>query len=198
MRRALLAVTVLSVGLTLTSCQKRHSDAPAPVALAPVEPAAAAPDPATQIRAAEEAATLREAERPKCAHPVSIYEGSIAVDASDYLHPVPQGDDSVHVAIEGLDRTISPATRVSFTLDYPFEKPLGGVVTGKLTLRHIIDGIRGGFRKMYEGATVRDIPGMMNKDVTGPYGNAFHVIGDLVIERIELCDGDRLEISIGS
>lgn len=67
-----------------------------------------------------------------------------------------------------------------------------------MTLRRIIDAIRAGFRKMYEGAEVRDIPGMMNKDVRGAYGNAFHVIGDLVVESIELCDGDRLEISIGS
>jgi hypothetical protein len=51
---------------------------------------------------------------------------------------------------------------------------------------------------MYEGTTQRDIPNMSNKDVTGPYGRASHVIGDLVIEHIDLCDGRWLDISIGS
>lgn len=74
------------------------------------------------------------------------------------------------------------------------EKPFAG----KITLRAVIDAIRAGFREMYEGAKVGDIPGMMNKDVNGAYGNAFHDIGDLVIEGIDLCDGDVLEISIGS
>lgn len=199
MRRALLAVTMLCVGFT--ACQKRAAEEPPPVMPSPVARAPVVPrpsEPAEQIQAAEQAAMQREAERPKCGHPITLYEGSISVDASDYLHPVPRGDEYVDVTIEGLDRAISAATRVSFTLDYPFEKPFGGVVTGKLTLRRVIDAIRAGFRKMYEGAAVRDIPGMMNKDVTGPYGNAFHVISDLVVERIELCDGDRLEISIGS
>jgi hypothetical protein len=51
---------------------------------------------------------------------------------------------------------------------------------------------------MYEGTTQRDIPKMVNKDVTGPYGRAFHVIRDLVIESIDLCDDTWLDISIGS
>ena len=51
---------------------------------------------------------------------------------------------------------------------------------------------------MYEGSTEREVPGLMNKDVTGKYGRAFHVISDLVIERIELCADNSLSISIGS
>lgn len=101
-------------------------------------------------------------------------------------------------AIPDLDRVISTAPRIEFTLDYPFEKPFTGSITGDITLRRIIDAVRSGFRHMYEGTTQRDIPNMYNKDVNGPYGRAFHVIGDLVIERIDLCDGGRLDILIGS
>jgi len=40
---------------------------------------------------------------------------------------------------------------------------------------------------------------MYNKDVSGPYGRAFHAIGDLVIEGIDLCEADgALDIAIGS
>jgi hypothetical protein len=93
---------------------------------------------------------------------------------------------------------VSSAPELRFTLDYPFEKPFTGTVTGALTLRRIIDAVRAGFRTMYQGTTEREIPGMANKDVRGAYGKAFHVIGDLVIEEIQLCDGKTLEIGIGS
>jgi hypothetical protein len=96
------------------------------------------------------------------------------------------------------ENVISPAKSVRFTLDYPFERPFTGVVTGEITLRRTIDAIRAGFRKMYEGSTQRDMPGVANKDVTGTYGQAFHVIDDLVIETIELCADDSLSIFIGS
>ncbi|MGE3456887.1 MAG: hypothetical protein AB7O24_17380 [Kofleriaceae bacterium] len=127
-----------------------------------------------------------------------VYDGSIEVDSTDYLHPVQRGDDYVNEAISGLDRVVSKAQRVRFTLDYPFEKPFEGVVTGSITLQRTIDAIRAGLRKMYEGTTQRDIPQMHNKEVVGAYGRAFHVIGDLVIERIELCADDSLSIFIGS
>ena len=39
---------------------------------------------------------------------------------------------------------------------------------------------------------------MENRDVRGPYGQAYHVMSDLVIERIELCDDQTLDIAIGS
>lgn len=51
---------------------------------------------------------------------------------------------------------------------------------------------------MYEGSTQRDIPGMYNKDVNGPFGRAFHAVEDLYLERLERCSGGRLEIEISS
>jgi hypothetical protein len=129
---------------------------------------------------------------------VTIYEGSIEVDSLDYLEPVELADAQVERTIPNLDRVISTAPRIDFTLDYPFEKPFNSAITEQLTLRRIIDAVRNGFRHMYEGTTQRDIPNLENKDVTGPYGRAFHVIGDLVIEHIDLCDGRSLDVSIGS
>jgi hypothetical protein len=104
----------------------------------------------------------------------------------------------VKETIPGLDRVISKAPKIDFTLDYPFEKPFESSITGRITLRRVIDAVRAGFRHMYEGTTQRDIPKLENKDVNGPYGRVFHVIGDLVIESIDLCDDRWLDISIGS
>jgi hypothetical protein len=139
----------------------------------------------------------RDTERT-CNDRVSIYKGSIDVDTPDYVQHVMRGDDVVEEVIAGLDHVVSKAPRIDFTLDYPFEKPFTGSVTGEITLRGVIDAVRSGFRHMYGGTTQRDIPNMENKSVTGPYGSAFHVIGDLVIERIDLCDGRWLELAIGS
>lgn len=150
------------------------------------------------VRAADEAAAERNTQETDCKGRVTIFEGSIDVDASNYVQPIARGDDWVEGAIPDLDRVISTAPRLDFTLDYPFEKPFTSSITGDITLRRIIDAVRSGFRHMYEGTTQRDIPKMYNKDVMGPYGRAFHVIGDLVIESIDLCDGGRLDISIGS
>jgi hypothetical protein len=150
-----------------------------------------------EIKQSELEAAQGELER-ECERPTVLYEGSIAVNARDYLHPVERGDDFIDEPIPALDRVVIASSRVEFTLDYPFEKPFSGVVTGQITLRRIIDGIRAGFRTMYEGTTQRDIPGMMNKDVTGRYGRAFHVIDDLVIEGIDFCADGSLSISIGS
>lgn len=158
----------------------------------------AAPVAAELIRDEEAALSEREAERVVCANPVSIYEGGITVDATSYEHAVARGDDFALAPIEDLDRPVSKSTKVRFTLDYPFDKPFEGKLAGKVTLRRIIDAIRAGFRTMYEGAAVKDIPGMMNKDVKGAYGSSLHGIGDLVIEHINWCDGDWLEIAIGS
>jgi hypothetical protein len=150
------------------------------------------------VRVTDEAAAQRDTQEAECKGRVPLYDGSINVDASDYVQPVEHGDAWVDEAIPDLDRVVSTAPRIDFTLDYPFEKPLTGSITGNITLRRIIDAVRSGFRHMYEGTTEREIPKMYNKDVTGPYGRAFHAIGDLVIERIDLCDGGRLDISIGS
>jgi hypothetical protein len=154
-------------------------------------------NPSARIAQYGHQAANRDAERP-CERPVAVYEGSIQVARSDYLHPVARGQDFVDEPIDGLDRVLSKSTRVRFTLDYPFERPFAGVVTGDISLRRTIDAIRAGFRTMYEGTTQRDIPGMHNKDVSGPYGRAFHVIDDLVIEGIDLCADDTFAITIGS
>ena len=129
----------------------------------------------------------------------TVYEGSIAVAAADYVHPSDDGDDDV--AIDGLDELVTRAPVLRFTLDYPFEQPYEGTVVGDagVTLREIIDAVRAGFRRMYRGAVEEDIPDLDNKHVVGDYGQAYHVIDDLVIEQIDLDEDDaRLEIAIGS
>jgi hypothetical protein len=150
-----------------------------------------------QVRRSEDLAIERNAAR-ECERPTTVYDGSIAVNSSDYLHSVERGEDFVDEPIDGLDRVVTKSARVRFTLDYPFERPFDGVVTGEITLRRTIDAIRAGFRQMYVGTTEREIPGMYNKDVNGPYGRAFHAIDDLVIERIDLCADDTFLIGIGS
>lgn len=152
---------------------------------------------AVQIKRSEQQAAELDAAR-ECERPIAVYDGSITVNRSDYLHSVARGEDFVDARIDGLDRIVSKSTRVRFTLDYPFERPLDGVVTGKITLRRTIDAIRETYRQMYKDTTQHDIPGMYNKEVTGPYGRAFHVIDDLIIERIDLCADDTFSIAIGS
>jgi hypothetical protein len=149
------------------------------------------------IQKSEREAAARDAKRV-CKSPIPIFEGSITVNSSDYQHSVARGEDFVDEPISGLDRVLSKSAQVRFTLDYPFERPFAGVVTGDITLRRTIDAIRAGFRQMYQGTTQRDIPGTYNKDVMGPYGRAFHVIDDLVIARILLCEDDTFLIVINS
>jgi hypothetical protein len=157
---------------------------------------AAQSNPAAEIQRAEQKSAERRAE-VECRGGKELYSGSITVD-SEYVHPVKRGEKYVDEPVPGLDRVVSKAPQLRFTLDYPFEKPFNGVVTGELTLRRIIDSVRAGYRTMYQGTQEREIPGLMNKDVRGPYGRAFHVIGDLVIEGIQLCDDNRLDLTIGS
>ena len=151
------------------------------------------------IQSSEAAAVEREKSRAQRKRLLCLYDQSgISVAERDYMHSVEQSDESVSQEIEALDELISAGATITFTLCYPFEKPFNGVVQGEVTLRRLIDAIRGGFDTMYEGTTQRDIPGMDNKEVSGPYGTSFHVMSDLFIESIELCEGDVLEISIGS
>jgi hypothetical protein len=114
------------------------------------------------------------------------------------VHSVEHEGEYALAPIEKIDDVIPNVTKLKFTLDYPFEKPFTGEVSGKITLRKIIDAIRAGFRTMYAGAVEKPIPGMMNRDVRGKYGASFHAMSDLVIEGIELCEGGVLDISIGS
>ena len=198
MKRALLLALIAVAG---AGCSKRKSEPPP--ALPPVVPGSAqAPTPDT-IRESEVAAVQRETEAGEtgraCKHRVTVFEGSIDVDAKTYVHPVAHGDTYTDEPIADLDRVVSRAKQIEFTLDYPFEKPFTSAVTAPITLRRIIDAVRSGFHHMYEGTTQRDIqPQLENKDVRGAYGQAFHVIGDLVIESIDLCDDQWLDINIGS
>ncbi|MBI4934256.1 MAG: hypothetical protein HY828_10285 [Actinobacteria bacterium] len=189
MHRALVATAALAALLGCGACERKPS-APAPVA--------SRADLSDVITQAEAQAAQREAERPPCSGKVTLYSGSIAVDSKEHQHAVERDGDYVEAPIDGLDKVVSTAPELRFTLEYPFEKPFSGRVKGPVTLRRIIDAVRAGFRQMYEGATQRDIPGLYNKDVRGPYGRAFHAIDDLVIEHLELCDDGSLEIGIGS
>jgi hypothetical protein len=196
MQRLLVASMAIVVVAGLAACRGKSRTRDA----SPAETTSAAQDtsdPSERIRRSEEAAAQRDSER-RCERPTTIYEGSIAVDSNEYVQSVERGDDFVDEPIDGLDRVVTKASQVRFTLDYPFERPFEGVVSGEITLRRTIDAIRAGFRQMYVGTTEREVPGMYNKDVTGPYGQAFHVIGDLVIEGIELCGDDRFVIVVGS
>jgi len=187
-------MVVLVVVVTCIGCSGRKNDA------SPQQGTAVADQkPATDemIRESEAAASRRKTVR-NCNSRVSIFDGDIAVDSHDYVQTVARGSDAVEEPIPRLDDVVSKAPRIEFTLNYPFEKPYAGSVSGEITRRRIIDEVRAGFRHMYEGTTQRDIPKLYNKDVTGPYGRAFHVIGDLAIESIDLCDDRRLDISIGS
>ena len=191
---------VLGIAFVVFAGCSRHKTEPPPAATGSAPTPAAGSDPAPTdeaIRASEQAAAEREAQR-SCNRRVAIYDGSIEVDATTYVQPVEHADAWTDEPIPDLDRVVSSAPRIDFTLDYPFEKPFSTSMTGDITLRRIIDAVRAGFRHMYEGTTQRDIRNLENKDVRGPYGQAFHVIGDLVIEHIDLCDDRWLDVSIGS
>ena len=95
---------------------------------------------------------------------------------------------------------VTKRKELSFQLDYPFQKPLKmKVIKGVkgITMHQIVRAVRRGFRTMYKGSKSKKIGGLLNRHVEGKYGHAFHVIGDLVIERIVL-KGGRLELFIGS
>ena len=127
-----------------------------------------------------------------------VYEGSIAVARDDYLHP---DEDGERVEVEGLDQRVTETPILRFTLDYPFERPYEGSVVSDAgpTLRQIIDAIRVAYRTIYRGTTAEEIPNLDNMHVQGDFGEAFHVIDDLVIERISIDESaGRLDIFIGS
>jgi hypothetical protein len=59
--------------------------------------------------------------------------------------------------------------------------------------------VRAAYQTMYRGVTIEDVPNLDNKRVRGDYGEALHVIEDLVIETISIDDATgALDISIGS
>lgn len=131
----------------------------------------------------------------------TIFEGQLAVSSSDYTHQDEEAGDAVDIEIDDLDTRVTSHAALSFTLDYPFEQPYHGEVRadGGATLRQVIDAIRTAYRELYRNTTVEPIPDLDNMRVRGPYGQALHVIDDLVIESIELDDETgRLEVCIGS
>lgn len=90
---------------------------------------------------------------------------------------------------------------VKFALNYPFENNYyGSIESREITLRMLIDAIRNGFTEMYKGADIKPIAGLINMDVRSPkYGEAMHVIGDLVIEVLEYDEAyNSLRIGMGS
>lgn len=131
----------------------------------------------------------------------TLYEGQIEVSRTDYTNPIEQGDDFVDVEIRGLDERVTSRPILRFTLDYPFERPYQGevVTDGGASLRQIIDAVRAAYRQMYRDVTIEPIANLDNKRVRGEYGEALHVIEDLVIESIELDEqSGQLQIFIGS
>ena len=131
----------------------------------------------------------------------TIYEGSISVAEAGYEHTAYRDGDYVEEPIAGLDERITLRNRLEFTLDYPFERPCRRVLItdAGATLRNVVDAIREGFRVMYRGASHEPIPNLENVHVHGDYGHAFHAIGDLVIERIDLDEASgELDVQIGS
>lgn len=132
----------------------------------------------------------------------TIFDTQISVADTDYTHPTEDDEGQlVEAELENLDVPVTSRSSLSFQLGYPFEKPYDGEVRGDggVTLRQIIDAIRAGYRRMYEGTTAKPMDKLQNVDVNGPYGRAYHAIEDLVIETIELDDETgELDIAIGS
>jgi hypothetical protein len=127
-----------------------------------------------------------------------IYSGSFSVSGSNYTESNEDGDE---VEIEKLDERVTSVPILHFTLDYPFERPFEGkvVTDAGATLRQILDAIRAGYRTMYSGTTVESIPNLDNKRVRGEFGEAFHVIEDLVVEYIAIDEEEgALDVGIGS
>jgi hypothetical protein len=184
-----LMVVVLGLG-AVGACTK---DAPPPA------PSPESPERAVTIetlRASEARALSREV--PTCRNARPIFDGMVQVNSDAFTQSVERDGEFAEEPMQGLDAVVARARRFQFTLDYPFEKPFTGTIQGDLTVRKAVSAIRAGFRSMYRASTVRDIPGVLNRHVTGEYGEAFHDIDDLVIEGIDVCDDHTLRISIGS
>jgi hypothetical protein len=122
-----------------------------------------------------------------------LFSGFLEIAATDHL----DGEDE----IENLDERVSHHPIVRFVLDYPFTKPHHGelITDAGPSLRQIIDAVRAAYQTMYRGVTIENVPNLDNKRVRGDYGEALHVIDDLVIETISIDDATgALDIFIGS
>jgi hypothetical protein len=128
-------------------------------------------------------------------------EGSIEIDATDYTRIAERDGEYVPVNIEDVDRVATRRTHLTFTLDYPFDRPYEGEIVGDagITLRQIIDAVRHAYRIMYRGASHESMEHLDNMRVLGDYGQAFHAMKDLVIESIAVDEATgRLDLFIGS
>lgn len=127
-----------------------------------------------------------------------IFTGCLGVADKGYTQPSEDHDDEEQI-IPGLDKPLEYTGSLSFQLKYPFEQPFEGTVKAKATLRNVIDAIRAGYRTMYRGTTNKAMKHLINREVQGKYGIAYHEMGDLVIEIIELDqETGELHIYIGS
>lgn len=125
-----------------------------------------------------------------------IFSGCLGVADKDYTQFTEDDNEEI---IPGLDKPLEYTGTLSFQLKYPFEQPFEGTVKAKATLRNVIDAIRAGYRTMYRGTTNKAMKNLINQEVQGKYGTAYHEMGDLVIERIELdIETGELNIYIGS
>lgn len=100
-----------------------------------------------------------------------------------------------------LDTVVITDREVQLTLDYPFERPRVTLLHSDagFTLRQLIIAIRDGYQAMYRDTAPTRLPGLLNQKLTGPYGDAYHAIGDLVIERISYDPKTRqIDLGIGS
>lgn len=104
-----------------------------------------------------------------------ILDQPLRVDSREYLH--------LGEPIGALDEVVSSAASLTFTLEYPFDKPYAGMVAGArgITRRAVIDAIRAGFQTMYGADRA--------------YGRAHQALDHLFIDRVVL-DGHALAVEI--
>lgn len=176
----------LAVGVLVSGCQTTPRVSPAEARLRQ-----------WKVLLSEQRALVRLGQR-ECEDATRLFEGALEVNGSTYVQTVLRDGVPVDEPIARLDEVVSTSRPVQLHIDYPFERRFTVTLEGELTLRRAIDGIRGGLRKMYADSQVEDLPGIENKHVTGPWGESFHDISDLVIESIDLCRDDSLLLFIGS
>lgn len=106
-----------------------------------------------------------------------ILDQPLRVDSAEYLH--------LGEPLAKLDETVSSASALTFTLDYPFDKPFSGTVASAspITRRAVIDAIRAAFRTMYAAGET--------------YGRAHQALDHLFIDRVVL-DGHALAVEVAT
>lgn len=121
---------------------------------------------------------------------VQIFSGCIPVASKVYDGPS-----------ENQPILVPAADEATMTLNYPFPESLVLKLTKEsgYTKNELFDLIRDGFDVMYNGSVSTPIPGLINQNVKGEFGQSFHAIEDLVIEGIEYDDDAKeVYVAIGS